>query len=196
MNPPAAPVLVCTICQCPFEPGNEPVACPSCSALYHADCWAENGGCGVYGCKQSPEVKPRGDMEIPAGYWGQQHKQCPVCRAEIAAAAVRCRQCGTTFDTATPVDVESFRNKAKKDAALPAAKKQAIIIFALCIVTCTAPIGVVYGVFWWATHRATVRTLPSLHNALCKIGIGVGVLQILAIAIFCFIHAQTQSHPF
>jgi hypothetical protein len=133
-------------------------------------------------------------MEIPAGHWGQQHKRCPVCLAEIAAAAVRCRQCGATFDSATPTDSESFHKKTKQDAALPSAKKQAIIIFALCIVTCTAPIGVIYGAAWWGRHRETVRSLPSLHSALCKIGIGVGVLQILAIAIFCLLHAQTQSH--
>jgi hypothetical protein len=192
MSDTAPPALVCTICLSPVESESEAVACPSCSAVYHRECWEENGGCGVYGCSQAPAVEPRGAMEIPAGFWGRQKKNCPVCQAEIAAAAVRCRQCGTTFESAVPVEAQAFQQKAKLDSVLPSARRHVITIFVLCVVTCTAPLGVIYGLVWWSTHRAAVRASPSLYGALCKIGLGVGALQILAIAVFCMIHSATH----
>src|SRR6266404_5989510 len=71
---------LCAICQTPLGPTeNEPTTtCPPCGAKYHADCWLQNGGCAVYGCAQVPATEGRASIEIPVGYWGQEHK--PVFR--------------------------------------------------------------------------------------------------------------------
>lgn len=42
--------LKCPYCLWPIK-GDEAVEeCAHCSARYHAECWAENGGCGTFGC--------------------------------------------------------------------------------------------------------------------------------------------------
>jgi hypothetical protein len=41
----------CAYCQTEIPAGMRHVACPLCGIPYHADCWRENGGCAVYGCK-------------------------------------------------------------------------------------------------------------------------------------------------
>jgi len=45
---------LCAICQSAIGEGDVRTACPGCGAPYHAECWAENGGCAVYGCECVP----------------------------------------------------------------------------------------------------------------------------------------------
>ena len=53
MNP------VCPYCSVVVAPQDgEGTACPSCGAAHHAECWAENGGCTVFGCASSPADEP------------------------------------------------------------------------------------------------------------------------------------------
>lgn len=49
----------CPYCRTPFEPDDEIVACPACGTEHHADCFAENGGCTVFGCSQAPVEEPK-----------------------------------------------------------------------------------------------------------------------------------------
>ena len=59
---PAAPVVTdvvgrnCPYCRFPLKTAAEAVKCPSCGAVHHGDCWAENGGCAVLGCASAPVV--------------------------------------------------------------------------------------------------------------------------------------------
>src|SRR5881394_3850802 len=104
----------CAICQTPVKAGDAAASCPDCAAPYHAECWEENGGCGVYGCTQVPKTEHRDRLEIPVSYWGQEHKNCPVCQTQILAAAVRCRVCGTNFASARPQDANEFLQHAQR----------------------------------------------------------------------------------
>src|SRR5579872_4876548 len=101
----------CAICLSPIGPEDEKTVCPSCNAVYHAECWKENGGCAVYGCAQVPAIEKRQAIEIPVSYWGQENKKCPSCGNEILAAAVRCRHCGTVFQSARPQESDEFRHR-------------------------------------------------------------------------------------
>ena len=49
----------CPYCRTPFEPDDEIVTCPACGTAHHADCFAENGGCTVFGCSQAPVEEPK-----------------------------------------------------------------------------------------------------------------------------------------
>ncbi len=42
----------CGVCHGQVQPLEESTRCPSCGTDFHAECWAENGGCSVYGCGQ------------------------------------------------------------------------------------------------------------------------------------------------
>ena len=53
MNP------ACPYCRAPFEPDDEVVTCEACATPHHADCYAENGGCTVFGCSKAPVDEPK-----------------------------------------------------------------------------------------------------------------------------------------
>lgn len=63
---------ICSVCQWPVEPQQSMQRCDECGALYHRECWQENGGCGSYGCTQvgvaSPAStdEPAGELELSA----------------------------------------------------------------------------------------------------------------------------------
>ena len=180
---------ICAICLSPLAPADDKVMCPACNAIYHSECWNENGGCAVYGCSCVPEVEKRQAIEIPVSYWGQENKKCPNCGREILAAALRCRHCGAVFDSARPQDVEEFQGRVALSERLPAARRTIVVVFIFSVLTCLAPIGAVWGIIWRPMHREELQTLPAIYNALSKIGIGVAVGQTVALVIFMLLYA-------
>jgi len=50
---------VCPYCRTPFEPEDEIISCEACATPHHADCYAENGGCTVFGCSRAPQDEPK-----------------------------------------------------------------------------------------------------------------------------------------
>lgn len=48
----------CPYCRCGFE-GEEALTCEACATPHHADCYAENGGCTVFGCAKAPADEPK-----------------------------------------------------------------------------------------------------------------------------------------
>jgi hypothetical protein len=173
---------------------NETTAqCPACHAAYHAECWTENGGCAIYGCSQVPATEQRQAIEIPVSYWGQEHKPCPACGQEILAAALRCRFCGAMFASARPQDQEEFRQQGERERLLPAARRTVLWIFILSVLSCTAPIGAVWGLVWYPAHRDDVSALPSVYSALCKIGLAVGVGQTVLIVLMSVLYAAFRT---
>ena len=49
----------CPYCRSGFEPEDEVVVCDACATPHHADCFAENGGCTVFGCSKAPVDEPK-----------------------------------------------------------------------------------------------------------------------------------------
>jgi TM2 domain-containing membrane protein YozV len=48
-------VAVCPYCRSAIEPGaGDELLCPGCGTPHHSDCFAENGGCTVFGCGAAP----------------------------------------------------------------------------------------------------------------------------------------------
>jgi hypothetical protein len=150
---------------------------------YHVECWQENGGCAIYGCSQVPTIEKRQALEIPVSYWGQENKQCPNCKREILAAAVRCRHCGAMFDSARPQDAAEFQQRTELTQRLPALRRTVVCLFVVSVLPCLAPIGAVWGAIWYPAHREDVQALPTLYGALCKIGLGVAIGQTVAMVL-------------
>lgn len=50
--------LACPYCRSPIEAEDESVLCEACATPHHADCYAENGGCTVFGCSKAPVDEP------------------------------------------------------------------------------------------------------------------------------------------
>lgn len=179
----------CAVCLSPVESEADETTCPACHALYHSECWQENGGCAVYGCSQVAPTQKRQDIEIPVSYWGQENKNCPNCGQEILAAAVRCRHCGTTFESARPQDTDEFQQRSALSQRLPAARREVIFLFILSIVTFLAPIGAVWGIIWYPNHREELRALPAIYSAVCKIGLALAITQTAGVVLLTLLFA-------
>lgn len=51
---------VCPYCRMPFDEASPPrVFCTACGMPHHEDCYVENGGCTVFGCKCAPADDPK-----------------------------------------------------------------------------------------------------------------------------------------
>jgi hypothetical protein len=183
----------CPFCLAGITSGESTQTCPSCRAVYHADCWAENGGCAVYGCSQVPATEARQSIEVPLSYWGQERKPCPSCGQEILAAAVRCRHCGTQFTSARPQDAGEFRAQTAIAEALPAARKRVITIFVLSVIPFSAPVAAMWGLLWRRTHTEELAALPPLHIALHRIGVVASIGLTTALIVMTILYATVRG---
>ena len=52
---------VCPYCRMPFDEASSPpkIFCTACGMPHHEDCYQENGGCTVFGCKCAPADDPK-----------------------------------------------------------------------------------------------------------------------------------------
>jgi hypothetical protein len=180
--------VICAYCQCDMDDAEEATQCPGCQAIYHDDCWEENEGCAVYGCEHVPDVEKLSDVEVPVSYWGQEEKPCPVCGKEIKAAAVRCRHCGADFATAMPLDEGRYRDQILSKNRIPRMKIISIIIFILCLIPCTVPIGFVWGAIYLLLHRKHMREFPTFHKMLIILGLAVDFVAIGIMTVFGLFH--------
>ena len=165
----------CAICQSPIALGEPATQCRACSGAFHTDCWEYNNGCGIYGCSEAPPTESLNTLEIPASHWGQENKRCPACSQVILAAAVRCKHCGATFESAKPQDHGSFQEHETNKAKLPLIKVGAIVLLVFSLLPCTAPLAAIAGPIWYAMNRKSIAMLPGFHSALCKIAVGVSI---------------------
>ncbi|MEO6802494.1 MAG: NINE protein [Granulicella sp.] len=72
---------VCPYCRAAFEAEDEVTRCPSCGTPHHADCFAENGGCTIFGCAAAPAD----EAKISVGAGDLQPGQ-PVAMFPVAGA--------------------------------------------------------------------------------------------------------------
>jgi TM2 domain-containing membrane protein YozV len=57
---------VCPYCRAPVEPfQDEQVICEGCDTPHHRDCYQENGGCTVFGCRCAPPDEPKVRVSAP-----------------------------------------------------------------------------------------------------------------------------------
>lgn len=52
-------IPICPYCRTLIESGEERKDCPGCGTPHHADCFAENMGCTVFGCALAPVDEPK-----------------------------------------------------------------------------------------------------------------------------------------
>ncbi|HVR23234.1 MAG TPA: NINE protein [Candidatus Polarisedimenticolia bacterium] len=57
--------LVCPYCRTNIDAGVEPQICEGCGVAHHADCYAENGGCTIFGCSKAPGDEPKVSVSTP-----------------------------------------------------------------------------------------------------------------------------------
>jgi hypothetical protein len=53
-------MLVCPYCRAEIAPDDPSLTeCAQCKTPHHSDCWGENGGCTLFGCKLAPPDEPK-----------------------------------------------------------------------------------------------------------------------------------------
>ena len=184
-------MAVCAYCRTAIDVGEPTVSCPGCDVPYHFECWEDNGGCAVYGCDQAQEVEARDPLDVPVSYWGREHKPCPKCGEEILAAALRCRQCGATFDSARPETSGEFRRHDDDKKVGPRLRKGTAWLVFFCLLTPTAPIAAIIGALWYRTHREAFKSIPSVYSGLSRLAVAVGLGQTVLIVILAGVYALT-----
>ncbi len=184
----------CPYCLAGIGDSRETVSCPSCHAVYHHECWTENGGCAVYGCTQVPAVESRRAIEVPVSYWGRENKPCPSCGQEILAAALRCRHCGATFASARPENASEFQMRSMIAAGLPDTRRTVVWIFVLSVVPFLAPAGLVWGTWWHAQNLDSVRALPPIYGALGRIGRIVSIALTVTMVVLTALYVVVRGH--
>ena len=184
---------VCPFCQTAVAPGDEGIACTACGIGHHSDCWRENAGCGVYGCAAAPPVENRSTLEVPVSYWGQERKPCPKCGESIMAAALRCRSCGTVFETSRPLSTAEAQANEKIQQQAPAVRRGAIWLFVFCVLPLTAPLGFLIGLPWYRARRAVLSRLPTMYSALCRLGLGIAVAQSLFALVMFVVYSAVRG---
>ena len=57
--------ILCPYCQGPIADSEESIVCSGCETPHHQDCYEENNGCTVFGCKCAPPEEPKLSISAP-----------------------------------------------------------------------------------------------------------------------------------
>lgn len=58
-------VEVCPYCRSPISTEEPVTLCEGCGTPHHTDCYAENGGCTIFGCARAPAEEPKLTISAP-----------------------------------------------------------------------------------------------------------------------------------
>ena len=56
---------VCPYCRAKIADDEPSLTCEGCGTAHHADCYAENGGCTIFGCSKAPADEPKLSVSTP-----------------------------------------------------------------------------------------------------------------------------------
>jgi len=80
----------CPICRNEIKLGEEVRNCLACDLPHHATCWAQNGGCSTYGCRNGPQNGSQ--PAIQRSWTSQDEEQVRKLKQEVASAKRRNRR--------------------------------------------------------------------------------------------------------
>jgi hypothetical protein len=159
------------------------MVCPLCEQVHHRDCWTEVGGCATYGCENAPKAEKGAAVEPPLSAWGDT-KKCPACGETIKAIALRCRFCGTDFESVDPLSLKDLRGQAVKQERLQATRNTVVVLFVLSILGCLAPILAIVAPCYIVPKRAQVARAGPIYLAMGYSAIGISALYSILLLLF------------
>lgn len=160
------PGATCPICQTAVAADEFVVSCPGCDQIHHRECWSEIGGCGTYGCTQAPAIdKSAASAPVATSAWGDT-KTCPMCGEKIKSIALRCRYCGTDFDTADPQTMTDLHRRASRIGQQKNLKTNTALLFAMSLTGCLAPLAGLISSAYLLPKREQLAKCGPLYSFL------------------------------
>jgi hypothetical protein len=174
----------CPICQTAIQPGEPSVKCPGCDLVHHEECWKEIGGCGTFGCSKAPAAE-KGEQAAttPLTAWGDT-KRCPACGETIKAIALKCRYCGSTFDTVDPLTIGDLRQQVHRDEKLKTVRNTFVGLFVVSLIGCLAPLTALIAAIYVPTHRAQLAKCGPLYKIMGWTALALSCFYSLLIVLF------------
>jgi hypothetical protein len=176
---------VCPICQSAIGPGEVVFVCPACEESHHRECWAEVGGCATYGCENAPQSEKTASSHVPLSVWGDT-KNCPACGEKIKSIALRCRYCGTDFETVDPLALQDLHGQVAKAEKLQATRSLVIVTFLLSITGCPAPILAIAAPCYVAMKRQTIARCGPTYVVMAYSAIAISLIYSILLVLFAF----------
>ncbi len=182
------PGATCPLCQSAIPADEFVVTCPKCDQVHHRECWAEVGGCGTYGCEQAPPpVKEKSAAPSPLAAWGDD-KNCPACGEKIKAIALKCRYCGTAFDTVDPLTAGDLRRQAHRAVRARSLQKGVVALFVLSLVGCVAPFVFIASAIVVIPRRERLKKAGPFYLVLGYSALGLSAVYSILMLVFGFLH--------
>lgn len=167
---------MCSICQTSIEEGDAITVCNSCQCQFHSECWQDNGGCAMPGCKNAPiSLKKAGELPWERTFWGATNKICPSCGETIKVGELICPFCNESFDSVEPIRQEEFKDRLIGRTAEVPEKKIAVIIFICGLLGITAPFNLFLGGTWYFQKRKILHESSPLYNLLAVSGLLISI---------------------
>lgn len=178
------PGATCPICQTGIGEDEFAVTCPQCHQIHHRECWSEVGGCSTYGCTQAPAIdKSNATAVQPNSAWGDE-KKCPACGENIKSIALRCRYCGTDFDTVDPMSARDLRRQAERTEALKKFKATIAVLFIVSLIGLFAPLTGLVGAAIILPKRNELVKCGPLFQVLAYASLGLSALYSILMVLF------------
>lgn len=185
---PGDPGATCPLCQSAISADEFVVTCPKCDQLHHRECWAEVGGCGTYGCEQAPApLKDKTASATPLAAWGDE-KSCPACGEKIKAIALKCRYCGTAFDTVNPLTAGDLRRQDIRKGQARMLQGSVVALFILSLFGCLAPVILLASALVVIPRRERLKKAGPLYLVLGYSALGLSAVYSMLILIFAVLH--------